>query len=113
MLLPALQQRVYGDDLAVFDSSNLIGRSLDLEQPCTCPVGNAVVVAADADAALVAEPALSAQHCAKRPAGSRCKAAHSSARCSIMIRSVVPCLRTLATVSSHGRSCRYRHALPV
>ena len=100
-LLPALQQRVHGDGLAVFEDANLVGSGLDLEHPGTRPVGHAVVVAADADAALVADAPLGAQHRVEAAGGQRLQAGRSSARCSATIRSVVPCWRTLATVSSH------------
>ena len=60
-LLAPLQQGVHGDQASVFVDAHLIGGGLHIQRAPVGTIGHAVVVAADADAALAADAPLLAQ----------------------------------------------------
>ncbi len=61
ILFAAFENGMLGDDAAKFEDADQIGQLLDLDYPPGA-IGHAVIVAADGDEAVMADPALELEH---------------------------------------------------
>ena len=100
-ILPApLQDRMLGNDLAKVDDPDLVGQLLDFDDtPVT--VGDAVIIAADREYSIVADPALQLQNRIEAPRGERLQLRLLSEKGFGDDPCVLPWTRTLATVPAH------------
>ena len=58
-----------GDDCALLQNPNLVGRAVHFDRAATGRVGHAVEIAVDRDHAVLGDAALQAQHRLERPGG--------------------------------------------
>ena len=70
VLSAPLQDRMLGNDIAQVDDPDLVGQLLDFDDAAGA-IGNAVIVAADRDHAVVADPALQLQNRIEAPCWER------------------------------------------
>ena len=111
-ILPApFEHGMFGNDDAAVDDAGQVRQLLDLDDPAR-PVGHAVIVTADRHEPVMADPPLELQDGTEamlRQSLQFCL--FSSAKASVTTRWVVPCTRTLATVSSQSMSWALRSSM--
>src|SRR5215203_4425113 len=117
-ILPsALQDRMGRHETAAVEDADDVGKLMHLDD-ASGPIGNAVVVGANRDEPVMADAPFELEECVEGGvAGNGWRSGFSAAKASDTIRCVVPCRRTLATVSSQSaswplRSSRLRNERP-
>ena len=61
-LVAAFERSMGGDERAVLEDADLVGEYVNIEDPATCGVGDAVEIAAHAHHALMGEASFELQH---------------------------------------------------
>jgi hypothetical protein len=104
ILATAIQDRVGGHEPTFVEDADAIGKLMDFDD-APGAVGNAVIVAADRDQAIMADATLQFEKGIEGTGRQGLKFSGCSAtKASLTMRCVVPCRRTLATVSSQPRN---------
>src|SRR3954469_9589193 len=96
-LIAAFERSMDGDQLAVLEDVDGIGKHVNIEGAAPRRIGHAVEIAADAHHALVRDTPLKSQHRSVGNERQRLQHRPSSAKASLTTRCVVASTRTLAT----------------